>query len=149
MEQTRPAVVLVNRCFIIKHDKMLAVQRAAVDSHNPSLWEAPGGKLDEGQDLHGALEREVMEETGLLVRPIDTIAHFESKVIGGGGRYNGMPYVSLFGLATIIGGQLKLSDEHDDYKWCSYVKFMQLKLSPETQKAAIVLEARLKQNGVK
>lgn len=149
MDQTRPAVVLVNRSLIIDGDKLLAVQRASTDSHNPSLWEAPGGKLDEGQDLHGAIEREVMEETGLLIRPIDSIAHFESQVIGGGGRYNGMPYVVLFGLGTIIGGTLKLSEEHDDYRWCSYTEFMELDLTPETRKAAIVLEDRLKKNGVK
>lgn len=148
-DQTRPSVVLVNRCFVINEGKMLAIQRASTDSHHPTLWEAPGGKLDEGQDLHGALEREVMEETGLLVRPIDTIAHFESRVIGGGGRYNGMPYVVLFGLSTIIGGELKLSEEHNDHNWCAYDEFMALDLTPETQKASIVLRHRLEEVGVR
>lgn len=144
----RPAVVLVNRCFIIKDGLLLAIQRSSQDSHHPSLWEAPGGKLDEGQDLHDALECEVLQETGLLIRPIDTIAHFESKVIGGSGKYNGMPYVVLFGLASVIGGKLKLSHEHDDFSWCTYKGLMVLALTPETQKAAIILESRLKKNGV-
>jgi 8-oxo-dGTP diphosphatase len=143
----RPAVVLVNRCFIIHEGLILTMLRAAMDNHLPLRWEAPGGKLDEGQDLHGALEREVMEETGLLVRPIDTIAHLESKIIGGRGKYAGMPYVSLFGLATVIGGKLKLSHEHDDARWCTYAEIMELDLTPETQKAAIILENRLKANG--
>ncbi len=146
----RPAVLLVNRCFVLDFTvgKILAVQRSATDTHHPGLWECPGGKLDEGQDLHGALEREVMEETGFLVRLIDSIAHCESKVIGGKNKYTGMPYVSLFGLASIVGGKLKLSHEHDDAKWCHYDEFMALALTPETQKAAIVLERRLRENGV-
>ncbi len=144
----RPAVVLVSRCFIINNGRILAVLRAATDNHLPLQWEAPGGKLDEGQDLHGALKREVMEETGLLVRPIDTIAHFESKVIGGTGRYSGMPYVALFGLATVMGGTLKLSHEHDDSCWCTYAELAGFHLTAETRKAAIVLEHRLKENGV-
>ena len=144
----RPAVVLVSRCFVINNGLILAMLRSALDNHLPLRWEAPGGKLDEGQDLHGALEREVLEETGLLIRPIDSIAHFESKVIGGGGKYNGMPYVSLFGLATVTGGELKLSHEHDDSSWCTYKELMELDLTPETQKAAIVLKNRLLEHSV-
>lgn len=144
----RPAVVLVNRCFVIENGLILGILRSAMDNHLPLRWEVPGGKLDEGQDLEGALEREVLEETGLLVRPIDTIAHFESKVIGGGGKYNGMPYVALFGLTTVIGGELKLSHEHDDSRWCTYSELVGLDLTPETQKAAIVLKKRLLEHGV-
>lgn len=144
----RPAVVLVNRSFIINSGLMLAVQRAHTDSHNPSLWEVPGGKLDEGQDVHGALEREVVEETGLLIRLIDSVAHFESCVIGGGGKYNGMPYVALFGIATVVGGDLTLSDEHAAALWLTYDEFMRQGLTPETKKAGIVLKLRLKDYGV-
>ncbi len=155
LRHDRPPVVLVNRSFVIymKYHRILAIKRAATDSHLPGLWECPGGKLDEGQDLHGALEREVMEETGLLVRPIDTIAHYSSKIIGGKNKYTGMPYVSLFGISTVIGGLLedaavKLSHEHDASQWCTYREFMSLDLTPETQNAGIVLAQRLYENGV-
>lgn len=144
----RPAVVLVSRCFVIKNNLILAIQRSATDNHNPSLWEVPGGKLDEGQDLHDALNREVLEETGLLIKPVDTIAHFESKVIDGDGRYSGMPYVVLFGLGRVTGGNLKLSDEHDSYQWFRYAQFMRLELTEETRNAARVLRRRLEENGV-
>lgn len=144
----QPKVVLVNRCFILQNGFMLAMQRASVDTHHPSLWEAPGGKLEEGQDLHGALEREVMEETGFLVRPIDSMAHFQSYVIGGGGKYNGLPYVALFSIGEVIGGELTLSHEHDAARWLPYDAFMHLALTPETQKAGIVLRKRLCDNGV-
>lgn len=140
---TRPAVVLVNRCFVLKKGRILAIQRTMHDRNNPGLWEAPGGKLDEGQDLDRALEREVMEETGFLIRPIDSLAHFESRVLGGNDPYSGMPYVVLFGIAEILGGEQKISNEHDDARWCSYKELLDLELTPETRKAAIVLKKRL------
>ena len=62
----RPRVVLVNRCFVRDGEKLLIIQRAKLDSMNAEKWEVPGGKLDEGQDLSHAQEREVMEETGFL-----------------------------------------------------------------------------------
>lgn len=139
----RPAVVLVNRCFVLRDGRILAIQRTATDNHGPGLWEVPGGKLDEGQDFLGALEREVLEETGYLVRPINSIVHYDSRVLGGGDKYSGLPYVALFGIGEIIGGNLKLSNEHDDARWCSYDEFMALELTPEVRKAAIVLKDRL------
>lgn len=146
IDNPRPRTIIVSRCFIIRDGKLLAIQRATTDQHNPSLWEVPGGKLDEGQSLDHALEREAIEETGFLVRPIDTTAHFESKVLGKNSIYCGMPYVALFSLCTIVGGTLKLSNEHKAFKWCTYDELMELNLTPETRKASIVLENNLKKN---
>ncbi|MFT7644915.1 MAG: 8-oxo-dGTP diphosphatase [Candidatus Paceibacteria bacterium] len=137
-------VIVVNRCFTFNEDGLiLSIQRAKTDRHNPGLWEVPGGKLEEGQDLHGALEREIIEETGFLIRSIDSLAHFESSVLGSDSNYSGTPYIVLFGLAEIIGGELTLSHEHDDSCWCTYEDFMKFDLTLECRKAAIVLKDRL------
>jgi 8-oxo-dGTP pyrophosphatase MutT (NUDIX family) len=32
-------------------------------------WVLPGGGLEEGESLHACLKREILEETGLLIRP--------------------------------------------------------------------------------
>lgn len=140
----RPKVVLVNRCFLIRKGKLLLVKRSATDTHYPGLWEGPGGKLDEGQDLTHALEREVMEETGLLVSPIHPLVFADSYVIGGEGKYKGLPYVVLFGVMKSKGGTLKLSDEHDESEWVSYKMALDYDLTPEVRKALIALKKPLK-----
>lgn len=145
----RPQVVLVHRSFVINDEGLiLAIQRSAQDRNNAGKWEAPGGKLDEGQELDGVLEREGMEETGLLLRPVDTLAHCESKVISeGDSQYAGLPYVVLFGISRVAGGTLQLSSEHDDARWCAYFEFVKLPLTIETRRAATVLESRLRNFG--
>ena len=72
MSNERPKVVLVNRCIIFNknEDKILIIKRSEREHHESGKWEFPGGKLDEGQDLNNALEREVLEETGLFIIPI-------------------------------------------------------------------------------
>ena len=143
-EIKRPEVVLVNRCFVIHKGKLFLVQRSATDTHHPGCWEGPGGKLEEGQDLTHALEREVMEEAGLLVSPIHPLVFADSYVIGGESKYKGLPYVVLFGIMESKGGTLKLSHEHDDSVWVSYKKALEYDLTPEVRKALIVLKDPLK-----
>jgi len=140
MKHDRPQVVLVNRCIVRNSSNdILLVKRSVNDSYNPGKWEFPGGKLDIGQDLSNALEREVMEETGLLIEPESKLNFAESYIIGNEGQYMGFTYVALFGIAHSIGGKLKLSDEHDDYAWEDYDTALEYDLTIESRKALIVL----------
>ena len=143
-----PSVMLVSRAFIINRGMILAVQRAATARNDPFLWEVPGGKLERDQDLVDTLGREIEEETGLVTRSIDTLVHYESGVLVGG-RYDGVQRITLFGVSHMVGGKLKLSAEHDDFRWCSYAQFMRLELAVATRKAGRALEHRLKKAGLR
>jgi len=134
-EVERPQVVLVNRCIIHDNDgRILLVKRSADDSYNPGLWELPGGKLDIGQDLSTALQREVEEETGLDVESQSPIVYSDSYVINDG-KYKGLPYVLLVGIGKVVGGSLSLSHEHDDSAWEDYQQVFEYDLTPESEKA--------------
>ncbi len=140
----RPRVVLVNRCIILdKKKKILLIKRSMNGYYAPGLWEFPGGKLDEGQDLSDALEREVMEETGLLVLPVNRIAYTESSVIPVG-KYKGLPYVVIIGVGKLMGGKLQLSEEHTDYKWVTVKEAYDMPIKNDIRKSLIVLEKNLK-----
>ena len=140
----RPRVVLVNRCIILnKEKKILLIKRSMKGYYAPGLWEFPGGKLDEGQDLSDALEREVMEETGLLVLPVNRIAYTESSIIPAG-KYRGLPYVVIIGVGKLMGGKLQLSEEHTDYKWVTVKEAYDMPIKNDIRKSLIVLEKNLK-----
>ncbi len=142
--EARPRVVLVNRCFVIDDQKrILLIRRSNNGQHSAGLWEPPGGKLDEGQDLSRAAEREVMEETGLLVEPTSRLMFTDSQILTSG-KYKGLPYVVLFSINQVLGGKLRLSDEHDDSRWLGYGDVLDLELTHETRKALIILKDHLK-----
>ena len=140
----RPRVVLVNRCIVFNtKGKFLLIKRSMNDYNAPGLWEFPGGKLDEGQDLSQALEREVLEETGLLVLPTTRIAFTDSSVIPKG-KYKGLPYVVIIGIGKMIGGKFKLSEEHTDFKWVTTAEAYEMPIKDEIRKALIVLSKNFK-----
>lgn len=139
----QPRVVLVSRSFIKKRGGLLlAIKRSPKDRNNADKWECAGGKLDEGQDLAHAQEREVMEETGLVIKPIHPLVSYDSFIISDG-PYQGLTYIVLFGVARLVGGNLVLSKEHTDHMWVGYDMLLRLDLTAETRKAAIVLEKHL------
>jgi len=105
--------------------------------------EFSGGKLDEGQDLSTALEREVLEETGLFVLPKERMSYTESSIIPKG-LYRGLPYVVIIGIGNLIGGKLSLSEEHSDYKWVTIKDAYKMPLKDEIRKALIVLSKKIK-----
>lgn len=53
-------------------DRILLSRRHA-DSHQGGLWEFPGGKLEHGESLQQALERELEEELGILIGAISPL----------------------------------------------------------------------------
>ena len=131
----RPQVVLVNRCVVLDElSRVLLIRRALNDQSNAGQWEAPGGKLDEGQDLHNALEREVLEETGLVIVPAGLATSVHSEILTQG-KYAGLPYVAVTGIGRKVGGEVRLSEEHDDFAWVDYEKTFEYELKYEVRKA--------------
>ena len=41
-------------------------------------WEFPGGQVEEGETLTHALEREVLEETGIVIKPISLVGVYSN-----------------------------------------------------------------------
>jgi 8-oxo-dGTP diphosphatase len=57
--------VTIKGLFFDQHNKILLIQE------NSGMWDLPGGRLEHGEDLHGALSRECIEEMGINCRIID------------------------------------------------------------------------------
>jgi 8-oxo-dGTP pyrophosphatase MutT (NUDIX family) len=68
----------------------VSVKAVVVDSSRVLLcrndrgaWELPGGRLEEGEDLHSCVQREVEEETGLTVRVVRILQAWSYEVLPG------------------------------------------------------------------
>ena len=61
-----PVVACVGAVVLDARGRLLLIRRG----HEPSrgLWSVPGGRVEPGESMAAAVEREVREETGLAVR---------------------------------------------------------------------------------
>ncbi|MFQ5951549.1 MAG: bis(5'-nucleosyl)-tetraphosphatase [Candidatus Geothermarchaeales archaeon] len=88
--------------------------------HPPSVWwEFPKGAVEKGEDVLDALKREVEEETAL--RELELKGHLGS-IKYYFKRANGtlVSKAVTYHLVKALGGQVQISDEHEDFAWLSY-----------------------------
>ena len=116
---------------------VLLIQRAA-DDHWPNHFEIPRGKCDGGEGENNNKEkvipcakREIKEETGLDVIPIRFIDKFS--YLADGGTRKSTQYNFLCKLKD-PNQKIKLSKEHQDYKWVQSVGEIELFTLPEIKK---------------
>ena len=137
-------IVIANRCIVLNEQgKILLLQRSHRDNFEPGKWEFPGGKLEQGQDTMHALEREVLEEAGVMIVPITHIAYTYSEV-NTFGKYKGYTYVLIVGIGRHINGEVILSKEHDAYKWVTEKEALKMDIRDEIRKSLIVLSRTIK-----
>ncbi len=96
---------------VILNNKVLAVRRAP-DDFLGGKYELPGGGIDTGEKIHGSVERELREETGLQLRRITGMfPSFEYETPT-------KPNVrQLNFLVETVDANIVLSPEHDEYQW--------------------------------
>jgi len=112
--------------------EVLLIQRDSND-HFPLHWETPRGKCDKGDKnkLHECLKREVKEETGLNVNILKYIGKFE--YIAEEGKRKSTQYNYLCSMKNPK-QKVKLSKEHQDYKWISNTSQAELLCLPEIKR---------------
>lgn len=94
------------------------------EEHFSALWSFPRGKIKENEIDIDAAKREIEEETGLKDLKF---LKFREKINWFYKMDNQTIYKeSIFYLAETKTEEIKISEEHDDYKWCSYEEAMGL-----------------------
>ncbi len=114
MASPRPIVGV--GAIIFRDDRVLLVKRGA-----PPLkdhWSIPGGKVELGEGLRAAVERETLEETGLRVKAGALVEIFE-RIRRDSSDAVEYHYVLMDYMCEITGGELCPGDDAADARWYS------------------------------
>ena len=114
---------------VFKQNRILLARRGQA----PSLdnWAIPGGKVRLGESLQNAAEREIREETGLVVKAGDPVYTFDHVDLDDDGRIR-YHYVIVDLLAEYVSGDIKPGDDVVDARWIAAAELARLKVSPKT-----------------
>jgi len=114
---------------VFKDKKVLLVKRARPPAEG--LWAIPGGRLKLGETLQQAAEREILEETGIVIRATKPIYTFDVIERDEAGRIQ-FHYVIVDLEAEYISGEPKAGDDAHEARWIAPDELSSLPVSDKT-----------------
>lgn len=111
--------------------RVLLVRRSNAPAQGQ--WAIPGGRIELGERMQEAAEREVLEETGIIVRAREPIYAFDivERDEGGGIVYH---YVIVDLAAEFVSGEPTAGDDGLEARWISKKESLELEINPETRR---------------
>lgn len=123
------------RAVIVKGDKVLVIREASnyVGGTNHGRYDFPGGKIKIGEEVTEALIREAQEEIGAKIKISAPFFVDEWRPVI---KTERVQIIGIFFKCELIDDEnIKLSDDHDDYKWVDKETYSALQLIDATRKA--------------
>ena len=116
---------------VFKEECVLLVRRGQPPAED--LWAIPGGSVEIGETLQEAVEREILEETGIQIRALKPIYTFDviDRDAAGKVRFH---YVIVDLAADYIRGEPVPGDDALDARWVSAGEISGLEVSTATLK---------------
>ncbi|MCW5979023.1 MAG: NUDIX hydrolase [Bryobacteraceae bacterium] len=100
--------------LVFQRGRILLVERGKEPLKG--YWSIPGGVVEVGERLEEAVRREVLEETGLEVKPLGVFEIFERIIRDAEGRPE-YHYVLVDYLCRVVGGAACAADDACAVRW--------------------------------
>lgn len=116
---------------VLIHDNRVLLVRRATEPLKGE-WSIPGGLVELGETLRDAVQREVLEETGLRIEPGEVLDLFDSIWRDANGRCQ-YHYVLVDYLCHLTGGDLHPATDVSDARWVLSADLPTYNLRPATE----------------
>jgi 8-oxo-dGTP diphosphatase len=123
----KPFGLSVKALIFDESNRLLALKRSDGSTHFAGQWDLPGGKLDAGEQVEQALQRESLEETGLDVEPVAFAGAHEDEM-------EKVRVILLFFRARANDGTVRTDpNEHSEFRWVTMDEAAALDWSPQVR----------------
>jgi 8-oxo-dGTP diphosphatase len=120
---------------VIRGSRVLLIRRGSEPLKGE--WSIPGGMLELGENLKDGVKREVLEETGLKVRPLEALTVFDR--IQKNGKRVRYHYVIVDYVCRPTGGNLKSGSDVLDARWVPREELPSYRITPKA--ASVIADA--------
>lgn len=122
-----PKLFVATKAVIVHDGKVLLLREAGTyaDGTNVGRYDVCGGRLKPGEHFQEALQREVLEETGLEITVGEPIAVGEWRPIV---RNEQWQIVGIYFLCQASSAEVRLSEDHDHYLWIDPATYAQFNI---------------------
>lgn len=125
-------VRLLAKVFVMNEKgEVLLLQRSRSDDRRPLGWDLPGGNVEYNEDPNEAVLRELQEEAGLTASNL--------QVFYVGTETDDHYIVTLLYKATAETTEVKLSFEHEQYKWVKPQEITDFEMQQKYVTSALML----------
>jgi ADP-ribose pyrophosphatase YjhB (NUDIX family) len=122
--------------------RVVLVRRAAPPLQGQ--WSLPGGVLELGETLRTAVEREALEETGLVVKAGEVLEVLDRIIPGAGGKTQ-FHYVLVDFVCQLRGGELRAGGDAAEVAWAGKDELARFRL--EAPAMQVIMKAFSRPNG--
>jgi 8-oxo-dGTP diphosphatase len=116
---------------VLREGRVLLVRRGVAPANG--LWAIPGGALELGETLQEAAEREILEETGIIIRAGDPVFTCDALVRDDEGRLR-FHYVIVDLAADYVSGEAMGGDDALEARWVAPEELSELPATKSTLK---------------
>ncbi len=106
-------VIFVQKTFVINENRQILIIKRRNNAVHQFVWDIPGGKLEDSDNLLDAMKRELKEETGLEL--VNIISILSSSKFEGVAEDKPLIFRNIY--ISKATGEVRLSEEHSEYKW--------------------------------
>jgi|TARA_B100001964_G_scaffold148984_1_gene164174 8-oxo-dGTP diphosphatase len=115
----------VKGIIVVRNNYLLQLRDNKKNVYFPNFWGVFGGRVEKAEAYHQALEREIKEETNLIVRASRMILSANCKMIGLKKKFTTVYYA-----CTILEKRKIILTEGQKYKFFSFNQIKKLNIVP-------------------